>query len=322
MTLEDKYNRYLEYYYKYFIHLGPHDSPGCNIPAEYIFLRDGNVSLTNIGDGTINIAHHLQYLYSRYLVNDNVGDEINNSLLTINRLIDAAYKYYNDKYPELNLTKYDGYFMRDDVSSSMAASYYNSDRVISSYTNSVERIDEDPTWSNVVSQDQLWNLSVPFMIFTKLLHDESINEITESLVSRLFGYVIDHNHTIYNPYLSQIVHDNNFIDFSNTLMENRRRNRSESFNPTIKVKREANNWYYSYGFRRVYDKLTNNRCNRFITVLTSLLYHPLILAADRVYFPIMNRVLGVTRKDNSYYCLATSSGSWYSPRFSNRLIVS
>lgn len=34
----------------------------------------------------------------------------------------------------------------------------------------------------------------------------------------------------------------------------------------------------------------------------------------------MSRVFGVARKDNSYYCLATSSGSWYSPRFSNRLI--
>ena len=99
MGIEDKYKRYLEFYNEYFIHEGVWNERGNNIPAQIVRFNKGDSEYVDIGDGPINLSHHLQFLYSRYLLGEDVLEEITNSLKSIIRLSENARKVYEERYP-------------------------------------------------------------------------------------------------------------------------------------------------------------------------------------------------------------------------------
>lgn len=304
MKIEDKYNRYLDFYNEYFIHEGIWSEEGNNIPASMVSFRNGESELVNMGDGTINLAHHLQFLFSRHLNGEDVKNKLYNSLMTISRLSLSASKEYKRRYPEIDFPLELGFFFRDDVNSKMT-DFYHCNKIISAYTNSIERIDEDVTWSCYVSQDQLWNLAPALRIMQWI--DEDIKSTSIDISKNLFGYVIDNNHVIYDPHASKILHYWKYIDFGE--FSGRLERRDKSLKYKVKVKRGAYNWYFSYGFRKSLKILGNVTPNKFITFLSLLWYAPFTFLADKIYYPIATK-LGVRRKDNSYHCLAFASDCW------------
>lgn len=85
----------------------------------------------------------------------------------------------------------------------------------------------------------------------------------------------------------------------------------------VKVKRGANNWYFSGGFRWAFKKF-GGECSTFWHCLW---YKPFIFLADRVYHPYICKWFGIKVKNNSYYCLgSTNEKSWYGPKFRKRLV--
>lgn len=306
MVVEDKYKRYLEFYNEYFIHEGVWNERGNNIPAQIVRFNKGDSEYVDMGDGPINLSHHLQFLYSRYLLGEDILDKITNSLKSIIRLSENARKVYEERYPGVKFNTEEGFFLRDDIKYDQAG-LLNTKSIKSSYSNSIEMIDEDVTWSCYVSQDQLWNLAPSLRLLSGI---EEIKDLVTDISRELFKYVTDNSHTIYNPYASRILHYWKYIDFSNEGgLQGRRDRRDQSLKYKVKVKRGYTNWYFSYGFRKALKVLGNYTPNKFVTFLSLLWYAPFTFLADRVYYPIVTK-FGVTRKDNSYYCLAYSSDCW------------
>ena len=77
-------------------------------------------------------------------------------------------------------------------------------------------------------------------------------------------------------------------------------NRMKHFKPNIKVKRGANNWYFSYWFRAVYNKLCGTQVKTF---WHKLWYIPFIWLADRIYHPYICKWFNNRVKRTSYYSM-------------------
>lgn len=293
MELSKKFNRYKEIYDKYFM---PVET---GIPLESVNF-DNKVGF--MGDGTINLALDTQYRVA-------AGFELGTNIATLFKLQQLPFKLACDKEPTIPFTLVEGFFMRDDVDSSKAK-YYNLDKVITSYTSAVERINEDPCWSNVVSQDQVWNLAP---ILKYIWWETGYNWFGQNM----FKYVCDNKHTIYDPYYSTYCHYKEYYDL-NVPYEDRLRDRTDNLKYNKKVKRGANNWYFAYGFKRCLEAFGGEAKGKF---LAALWYIPFIFLADRVWEPIV-KLFGGSVKNNSYYSLATTSGVWYTTRkrFEKRLI--
>ena len=304
MRIEDKYNRYLDFYNEYFIHEGDWNEKGNNIPVGTVSFRNGESEMVDIGDGTINLAHHLQFLFSKSLNGENVRSKMYNSLMTLKRLSESAREVYEEKYPKIKFNIEPGFFLRDDIHSDMTG-HFNTNKIRSAYSNSIEMINEDVTWSCYVSQDQLWNLAPALRILFDNCSD--LKGTVSDISDQLFSYVVDNNHVIYDPHASKVLHYWKYIDFGEFSGRLERRDKSLKYN--IKVKRGANNWYFSYGFRKCLKVLGEVTPNKFITFLSLLWYAPFTFLADKIYYPIVTK-FGVERKDNSYHCLAMASDCW------------
>lgn len=85
-------------------------------------------------------------------------------------------------------------------------------------------------------------------------------------------FIIENNHTIYNPYYSQLHHIWTYVPtFNEDKVKpwDRVEDRNKHFKNTIKVKRGANNWYFAYGFRKVYEK---SQVTNFLNSRTSYIH--------------------------------------------------
>lgn len=304
MTIEEKYNKYVEIFYKYFIYDAPEDMPSSNIPLEYVNFDS---SYGFAGDGTINISYYLQYLYTLRLLGEENNERIEKTLKSLKRLIDGCYDMFISKCPGIYFKKEDGFFLRDDISSK-DASNFNLKSIDSSYSRMIERINEDPCHSPFVSQDQVWNL-LPMLSVLK-------NNVDAAEIGRnITGYIVNNKHKIYNPYYSAIYHNWTYLHIFEPYWERiPERNRKLKYN--IKVKRGANNWYFSYGFRKAYKEFGGN-CSTF---WHSLWYKPFIFLADRIYHPYICKWFKIPVKDTSYYSLAVASGAWYFGNYEKRII--
>lgn len=136
----------------------------------------------------------------------------------------------------------------------------------------------------------------------------------------IFEYVIRNRHKIYNPYYSVLLHHWTFLpdmDTDKVKPWDRVSNRNKNLKYKVKVKRGANNWYFSGGFRWAFKKF-GGECSTFWHCLW---YKPFIFLADRVYHPYVCKWFGIKVKNNSYYCLgSTNEKSWYGPGFNKRLV--
>lgn len=144
MTLIEKYNKWLEVFEKYFIVEGDAKTiSGLNIPLSQVSFVDGEALQSIVGDGTINIAGYLNFLFSNLIgAKDSISyekytDKILNTLKTIERLEEAAYLSFIEKYniqgTNLPFSIVKGFFLRDDIRDK-DKSMFNTHKIISSYS--------------------------------------------------------------------------------------------------------------------------------------------------------------------------------------------
>lgn len=239
MTKEEKYKAYKELFYNNFIYDDNSDIPGSNIPLSRINFDSMSGEM---GDGTINLASYIQYIFTCVKLEESTEEELNKVLSTLRRLIDGCYQMFVDKCPNVYFKKEPGFFLRDDVNSSLA-SKFGLKSIRTGYSSGIERIDEDPCFSPFVSQDQIWNL-VPILSYLSDTYEKA-----KELGKDITEYVIKNKHVIYNPYYSALYHNWTYLRIFEPYWE-RINERSRKLKYTIKVKRGANNWYFSYGFKK------------------------------------------------------------------------
>ena len=314
MELNEKYKQWDEVFWKYF--LVPSSNPlvenGTNIPFAVVNIKNG---LGNTGDGTINIANLLTYLWISGKNNTIHPIDIDDCLDTLIRLEVGAFLYYKNAFPYLFQTEdefQEGFFIRDDIDKSKAS--WGSYRMLQTLSN------EDPCHSPFTSQDQVWNLNP---ILSYIMTDETIKEgVREKAREIGYGmndYIYRNGYTIYNPYLSYINHMVGYLPSFNLGMDERRNDRKEHFKPNIKVKRGANNWYYSGGTKACRDAFYNG-CKDYSHSLRTFLYRGIIAFLDKVYEPIYRMFTKKDFKHNSYYCYGATSGIWYSKNFEKTVL--
>lgn len=303
MTKEEKYNKYKELFEDNFVCVG--EGKGTNLPLSSV---NYDTMHGEMGDGTINLAYYIQYVYTRYLLGEVIKENIEATLRTLKRLIDGCYDMFVNDYPNMYFKKEDGFFLRDDVDHTMA-SYFNLKSIKTGYSNGIERIDEDPCFSPFVSQDQIWNL-VPI-----LAHLSSEFELARELGKAITEYVVKHHHIIYNPYYSAIYHNWTYLHIFDPY-EERIPERNSKLKYTIKVKRGAYNWYFAYGFKKVFNKFGGDSN----TFWSSLWYKPFIFLADRIYHPYICKWFNLPVKNTSFYSLAMAGDAWYFGDYEERIV--
>lgn len=165
-----------------------------------------------------------------------------------------------------------------------------------------------------VSQDQIWNLN-PIL---KVLADEG-SILAKELGYDINSYVSDNGYTIYNPYLSWI---NHYYHYCPTFNEDKLKpwdrveDRENKFKMTDKVKRGANNWYYSGGTISCVDSFLGKKYRKN---LRTFIYRGIVFFLDRIWHTPLFEKMGVKMKYNAYYCYAATSGIWYNKGFKKRL---
>lgn len=304
MTIQEKYKEYRDIFFHYFINKGMGTESATNVPLSEV---DFSKRYGAVGDGTIELAHYMLYLYSGLSSGEFKVSDLQDCVDTLSRLVKNA-EAIGTAGTNMFYKYEPGFFTRDDIYS-WDAKKFNLDTVNTSTTMGVERINEDPCHSMFVSQDQLWHLMVP-MIKIGLL--ELANKGKDML-----GYVVDNKHKIYNPYYSASEHDRTFLVPFKVSYYERTDYKNNRLKYGTKVLRGANNWYFSYGFKKAY-----NACGGSTgTFLSSLWYKPFIFMADRLWEPIA-KLFGIEVKNTSYYSMGTATGAWYWTKnsFEKRLV--
>lgn len=318
MTTQEKVNKIEKFFYDNYITIPKGDGLediGTCIPAQAVNIKNNNITCIYVGDGTCNLANLMTLIW----IKDKVSDEsnfitpitIDHCLNTYYRLEETAFKVFKNNWyvsqfgPEL------GFFVRDDI---------NKNNVVSSFNMLVTYADEDPCHSPFVSQDQVWNLNP---ILAKLASEG--NDKARYIGLDINNYIAKNGYTIYNPYLSKLIH---FYTYCPTFNEdevapwNRQEDRIINYKPTIKVKRGANNWYYSGGTKAAVKFFSNTSSTGGLKFnsLREVIYKGIVFTLDRIYEPILRAFTGSDFKHNSYYCYAATSGIWYNSKFKRRFI--
>lgn len=306
MELNKKFELIERQFYENFIKLGEAANQGCNIPYSYYDYDNNSV---DVGDGTINIAQYLTFLYYywKYTNSDSAKYEIQQAIGTLERLEKSAYNMYSVTLPGISFPV-KGFFIRDDIDDVNGVTAYKQ-----FYYPNVE----DPCFSPFISQDQVWNLNP---ILAKLAQ-EGFTEAAHA-GRRINGYIVQNGYTIYNPYLSRIVHWHTYCPtFNEDKVKpwERQDDREHNYKPMIKVKRGANNWYYSGGTKACFNSFSTGGFTKAGHSIRELAYRATIFVLDRIYEPIYKLITGNDFKHNSYYCYAATSGIWYNNSYKERV---
>lgn len=314
MTIRDKYFGWKDIFFDRFVHCcnEKSDQPqGSNIPLAKINFDN---KTGYVEDGTINIAELLQYLW----INNKVYGceyapiDISSVLQTLIRLTENAKFIFDDQPGIHDMILYRGFFLRDDFLPGKDYSL-DLDKIVSGMGGWYGE-DEDPCYSMFVSQDQIWNLN-PIL---KVLADEG-SILAKELGYDMNSYVSDNGYTIYNPYLSWI---NHYYHYCPTFNEDKLKpwdrveDRKNKFKMTDKVKRGANNWYYSGGTISCVDNFLGKEYRKN---LRTFIYRGIVFFLDRIWHTPLFEKMGVKMKYNAYYCYAATSGIWYDKGFKERL---
>lgn len=314
MTLEEKFKGWYDIYWNNFVYVSEDNRSGSNIPFEKIDF-DNNIGY--VGDGTINMAGMLQILLTDEYLNRVSPVCIEGVLDAIYRLMDAAYDYFNDKFPFLNMGKRNGFFVRDDISNTnedlLGALGLN--EVVSNMNMLESLVNEDPCHSPFVSQDQVWNLS-PILMAIAVRH-KVYSTKAMNIGFIINDYIKTYGYTVYNPYLSMIKHFFKFLPDLKSDYYERQRIREESYRPDVKVKRGANNWYYSGGTKSCVDAF-EGELGDYKHSFRTFIYRGEVFFLDRIWDPLL-RLFKTSFKTNAIYCYAATSGIWYDKKFARRL---
>lgn len=323
MNKANKFEAWEEVFYKYFINIDDVDFKGTNIPLSKVTVDSAGYKVGVVGDGTINIAGLLQYVYICNRLGKKIPITVEDCIDTLERLSRSARDYFVKKFPNIDYIEEPGFFLRDDICSDQY-NKFNVDKLIGAYTGLHNRDNEDPCFSPFVSQDQIWNLNP---ILYKIATEDGYNSYPRVIAGN-FGYSINallanHDYTLYNPYLSAI---NHYFHYCPTFNEDevapwdRQDDRNRKFTYTDKVKRGANNWYYSGGTQSCRDVFRNGFTkSKYDNTLRTFLYKGIVFALDRIYHPYVCKWFKLPIKDNAYYCYAATSGIWYNKGFAKRV---
>lgn len=316
MTIEEKFEKIEEFFWNNFFYSINNDSnvgndSGSNIPYQSVVFTNGGKSLCDVGDGTINLANLWTLLWMKEKLNIESPLNLNHALEVYDRLVEAAYINSGiDNWYVEEQGVVDGFFLRDDI--------LGDGNIKSNLRMLHVKELEDPCHSPFVSQDQVWNMNP---ILAQLAKEG--NKKAKRIGLEINSYIQDNGYTVYNPYLSGLVH---FHTYCPTFNENkvkaweRQEDRDNHYKPNIKVKRGANNWYYSGGTKaavRFFSNLSSTGGLAFNS-LRELIYKGIVFILDRVYEPVYRLTAGSNFKHNSYYCYAATSGIWYNRRYKER----
>lgn len=288
---------------------------GTCIPAQTIHIKNNKIDYVNIGDGTCNLAYLMTLIWTKGKCNNESNFKapitIDNCLNTYYRLEETAFKVFEKCWYVAQYGVKPGFFVRDDISQG---------NIKSSFKMLNSTIDEDPCHSSFVSQDQVWNLSP---VLAQLAKEG--NKRARIIGFDINNYIAENGYTVYNPYLSKVMH---FHTYCPTFNEDkvrpweRQEDRIKHYKPTIKVKRGANNWYYSGGTKAAVKFFSNTSPTGGLKFnsLREVIYKGIVFTLDRIYEPILRAFTGSDFKHNSYYCYAATSGIWYNSKFKRRFI--
>lgn len=318
MTRSRKFLEYKALFYDYFISEGDNQS-GCNIPMGSVVFEGGKSVRAEVGEGTTNLASYLLFLLSEYLGTEDPILKMDRSkvllraLQGLERLAMRPLQEAQHSYPDYEFSYEPGFFLKDDISTFQAKEFCTQ-KVVSAYGMFYEGQDEDPCFNPFVSQEAIWNLLPTLSLLCEFPLQTAIKDLSRKLLLNILGFVIRNNHTIYNPYLSKIYHSWTFCpsrDAEKVPIWRRKEDRDHHFRNRIKVKGDANNWLYAYGFRKTFDRFALKKANRFESFLYSLIYYPFTFAMEKLWSPAMRSIFGAKIESNSYHCLAVSGEVWY-----------
>ena len=198
--LWDKYNRIKEVFYRDFVYDSSYTEQASCIPLSSV--KDG---AGWVGDGTINLAYYLQFLYTEMILGNKTEDDVRNAILVLTRLADTTYDLFFNSNKGIYFKFEKGFFLRDDIHGE-DANKFGLSKISSGYTNGIELKDEAPCFSPFTSQDQIWNMA-PILAF---LSEKGFEEARQAGYD-IFEYVIRNRHKIYNPYYSALLHHWTFL---------------------------------------------------------------------------------------------------------------
>lgn len=316
MTVDEKFKKIEEFFWNNFFYELDNNNTvsnnsGSNIPYQLIIFNQGRSHYCDVGDGTINLAGLWTLLWMKEKLSIESPINLVHALEVYDRLVAAAYincsfdNWYVDEQGVV-----DGFFLRDDI---LGDGNIKSNLRMLHYKEL-----EDPCRSPFVSQDQIWNMNP---ILAKLASEG--NEKAKRIGLDINSYIQNNGYTIYNPYLSALVH---FYTYLPTFNENkvkaweRQQDRDNHYIPNIKVKRGANNWYYSGGTKAAVKFFFNTSPTGGLTFnsLREIIYKSIVFVLDRIYEPIYRLITNSDFKHNSYYCYAATSGIWYNRNYKER----
>ena len=321
-SLFDKYKELDEIFWRDYIHVGGGCEKGTNIPCEYITKE---TKKKHMGDGTINIAQLMTYLYFCEKNGEKKPISLFDCILTLNRLSESAKEFYE---PVLKWdTECHDFFVRDDC---------DQDDVIWGSWKMLHGKNVDPCHSPFVSQDQIWNLS-PILAklgreyegadLNKLIgldefNDKQVRSEAANLGFLMHNMVVQEGYKIINPYLSTLVHQSTYLPSFKLDIQQRRYEVWKKDPKPIKVKRGANNWYYSGATLDCKDAFYRmwSHSDQDTWSIRKPIYKATVFFLDRIYEPIYKRITGKDFKHNSYYCYAATSGIWYNSKFKERFV--
>lgn len=116
--LWDKYNRIKEVFYRDFVYDSSYTEQASCIPLSSVKNGAGWV-----GDGTINLAHYLQFIYTEMVLGSKTEDDVRNSILVLTRLADTTYDLFFNNNKGIYFKFEKGFFLRDDIHSEDASKF-------------------------------------------------------------------------------------------------------------------------------------------------------------------------------------------------------
>lgn len=308
MGIEEKFETLVSRYISDYITKGDKSEKGTWIP-----FMSRNRNHINVGDAPINLAELLtmMILSERTGIEFPVGIGIKDVLDVIDRLFASA-KEWGDLLGcpmRFEMNEDYGFFVRDDLDTNneelkkmgitSAMSGWNMLHTLSN---------EDPCHSPFVSQDQVWNLSAPLKYIFMNTDDSVIANRCCNIGYKINNYIKVNGYKVYNPYLSILNHYYKYCpDFDIDFWE-RQADRYNNFKMTVKVKRGANNWYYSGGTShcvKLFGNATGLVGKGFRSFMQSLVFLFLNGPVDKVY-----RLFGKKFKLNPVFCYGYV-GCWF-----------
>lgn len=315
MNLSEKYEAWKDEFDFRFIHRDKNIGEGSYIPIqEYNY----DTKQASVGDGTINMAEYIQLclIAGQYL-------EALRVVRSVRRLEEAAFRFFKERCPVVE-EKQAGFFIRDDIK--VGGTYCEIRGWIpdGSAMDQLLRLDyEDPCYSPFVSQDQVWNLSAALMGCIAWADDSHPDDLTvlrkeaSSLLYDINVWIKKNRYRVINPYLSRIKAFYTKLPPFRVGRWGRKAWRDDHTKMNVKVKRGANNWYYSGGTKAMVETGATGWIDDGGPSIRTWIYKAEVWFLDRIWEPLLIGLAGKEFKHNSYYCYGRAV--WYDSKYGVRL---